>query len=111
MEELEGGWLPSINGFSSSIRSMMKDFGVKIFVASSVHGNGTYGFAIGIVVDVADIVDGESCHGMATIVFNSSCEYGGGLGTIGFHGGRAGWNSEMLSIGHELFLIRVFYWT
>lgn len=32
MEDLEGGWLPTINGFSSDVRSMMKDFGLKIFV-------------------------------------------------------------------------------
>lgn len=56
IEDLEGGWLPSINGFSSGVRSMMKDFGLKIFVSSSVHSKGTYGFATGIVVDVANIV-------------------------------------------------------
>lgn len=56
MEDLEGGWLPSINGFSSGVRSMMKDFGMTIFVSSSVHSKGTYGFATGIVVDVANIV-------------------------------------------------------
>lgn len=78
--------------------------------SSSVHRKGIYGFATRIVVDVANIVDGESCHGMATVVLNSGCEYGGGIGTVGLHSGRAGWNSEMLSIGSELFLIRVCYW-